>query len=74
MYSFADLAFRHVGLNYQDFVVLDERYMRPAEVDLLVGNPLKAHERLGWKTKTSFEQLVRMMVDADVKLLKEQQR
>jgi GDPmannose 4,6-dehydratase len=72
--EFADLAFSHVGLNYQDFVVLDERYMRPAEVDLLVGNPRKAQEKLGWKPKTSFEELVRTMVDADLKLLKEQQR
>jgi len=64
-----ELAFGHVGLNYQDHVVIDERFFRPAEVDLLVGDPTKAREVLGWKPRTSFAELVRMMVDADLDLL-----
>ncbi len=72
--EFAQLAFGYVDLNYEDFLVQDERFMRPAEVDLLVGNPAKAHEVLGWKPKTRFEDLVRIMVEADLNLLKEQYR
>jgi GDPmannose 4,6-dehydratase len=64
-----ELAFGHVGLNYEDHVVIDERFFRPAEVDLLVGDPSKAREQLGWKPRTSFAELVRMMVDADLDLL-----
>jgi GDPmannose 4,6-dehydratase len=67
---FCELAFGHVGLDYRDYVALDERFMRPAEVDLLVGDPSSAREVLGWQPETSFEELVRMMVDADVALLK----
>src|SRR5215213_7795095 len=69
---FCELAFGHVGLDYHDYVVLDERFMRPAEVDLLVGDPSNAREVLGWRPETSFENLVRMMVEADVALLKVQ--
>jgi GDPmannose 4,6-dehydratase len=72
--EFCELAFGHVGLDYRDYVVLDERFMRPAEVDLLIGDPSKAVEQLGWKPRTSFPDLVRMMVEADLQLLKEQQR
>jgi GDPmannose 4,6-dehydratase len=64
-----ELAFGHAGLNYEDHVVIDERFFRPAEVDLLVGDPTKARTELGWKPKTSFAELVRMMVDADLDLL-----
>jgi len=64
--EFADVAFRHLGLDYQEFVVQDPAFMRPAEVDLLVGNPRKAKERLGWETETSFEELVNLMVQAEV--------
>ena len=64
-----ELAFGHVGLDFQDHVVQDERYFRPAEVDLLVGDASKAREVLGWEPRTSFPDLVRMMVDADVELL-----
>ncbi|PLS77502.1 MAG: GDP-mannose 4,6-dehydratase [Chloroflexi bacterium] len=71
---FCELAFGHVGLNYQDYVVVDERFYRPAEVDLLVGDPAKAKAKLGWEPETSFEQLVAMMVDADMALLKQQMR
>ncbi|NTU79300.1 MAG: GDP-mannose 4,6-dehydratase [Chloroflexales bacterium] len=72
--EFCEVAFGHVGLDYSNYVVIDERYMRPAEVDLLIGDPAKACEVLGWAPKTSFPDLVRMMVDADVQLLKEQYR
>jgi GDPmannose 4,6-dehydratase len=71
---FCEVAFGHVGLDYRDYVVQDERFMRPAEVDLLVGDPAKAREKLGWQPETSFENLVVMMVEADLKLLREQMR
>jgi len=69
---FCELAFGHVGLDYRDYVVLDERFMRPAEVDLLVGDSSSARAVLGWQPETSFENLVRMMVEADVALLRGQ--
>lgn len=59
-------AFTRVGLNWEDYVELDPRYLRPAEVDLLIGDPSKARQRLGWQAKTSFDELVRIMVDADL--------
>jgi GDPmannose 4,6-dehydratase len=64
-----DLAFAHAGLDPDDHVVLDPAYVRPAEVDLLVGDPAKARERLGWSPEVSFEDLVAMMVDADIERL-----
>jgi GDPmannose 4,6-dehydratase len=67
--EFCEIAFGHVGLNYEDHVVMDERFMRPAEVDLLIGDPAKAEKVLGWKRKTSFQDLVTMMVDADLAFL-----
>lgn len=67
--EFLDVAFGHVNLDWHDYVVQDERFMRPAEVDLLVGDPSKAGQQLGWEPAVSFEQLVKMMVDADIKLL-----
>ena len=67
--EFCDLAFKHVGLSYQDHVVVDERFFRPAEVDLLVGDYSKALKVLNWKPSTTFEDLVEMMVDADMALL-----
>jgi GDPmannose 4,6-dehydratase len=67
-----ELAFGHVGLDYHDYVVQDERFYRPAEVDLLIGDPTKAGKVLGWKPETSFEELVRMMVEADLALLRGQ--
>jgi GDPmannose 4,6-dehydratase len=72
--EFCELAFGHVGLDYREYVVQDERYMRPAEVDLLIGDPAKARSVLGWQPRVSFPELVRMMVDADIQLLKEQNR
>ena len=65
----AEVAFSHVGLDYRNHVVQDERFMRPAEVDLLIGNPDKAKRVLGWQPQVNFEELVRMMVDADLKTL-----
>jgi GDPmannose 4,6-dehydratase len=64
--DFCSLAFRHVGLDYEKYVVTDKKFERPAEVDVLVGNPAKAKAVLGWKPKTSLEELVAMMVDADL--------
>jgi GDPmannose 4,6-dehydratase len=61
-----DTAFKHVGLDYHDYVKQDPRFFRPAEVDLLVADPSKAREKLGWEPETSFGQLVAMMVDADL--------
>lgn len=67
--EFCEIAFDHVGLHWEDHVVLDERFMRPAEVDLLVADPTKANEVLGWKPEVGFEGLVQMMVEADLDLL-----
>ena len=64
------LAFGHVGLDWEDHVVIDEKFYRPAEVDLLIGDATKAEEKLGWKPQTSFAELVAMMVDADLALLR----
>jgi GDPmannose 4,6-dehydratase len=59
-------AFEHVGLDWRDHVVVDERFLRPAEVDLLVGDAARARDRLGWKPRVGFRELVGMMVDADL--------
>ena len=67
--DFCEVAFGHAGLNWEEHVVVDETFFRPAEVDLLVGDATKADEMLGWKPETSFESLVTMMVDADIDLL-----
>jgi GDPmannose 4,6-dehydratase len=67
-------AFSYVDLDWEKYVVMDQKLIRPAEVDSLVGNPAKAKKKLGWKPEVSFKQLVEMMVDADIKLLKEQKR
>jgi len=61
------IAFRHLGLNYEDYVITDPQFFRPAEVDVLLGNPAKAKEKLGWASRTSLEQLITMMVDADMR-------
>jgi GDPmannose 4,6-dehydratase len=65
--QFCELAFSHVGLNYQDYVKIDPRFYRPAEVEVLLGNPDKAERLLGWKAKTPLAELVAMMVDADLR-------
>ena len=72
--EFAELAFNQVGLNYQDFVVQDPAFMRPAEVEQLVGNPTKAKQKLGWETQTAFEELVSIMVEAELKCAKNDER
>ena len=64
--EFAAVAFDHVGLNWKKYVKVDKEFYRPAEVNLLLGNPGKARRILGWKPRVSFDQLVRMMVDADL--------
>jgi GDPmannose 4,6-dehydratase len=67
--EFAELAFSYLGLDYREFVVQDPIYMRPAEVEHLVGYPEKARTQLGWSIETSFEDLVRIMVDAEIRNL-----
>lgn len=69
-----DVAFSCVDLDWKNYVVQDERFMRPAEVDLLVGDPGKAGAKLGWEPEVTFEQLIQMMVEADMKLLKAENR
>jgi GDPmannose 4,6-dehydratase len=65
-----EVAFQHVGLDYRDHLVIDEKFFRPAEVDLLVGDPSKAAQVLGWKPSVSFKGLVEMMVEADLEALR----
>jgi GDPmannose 4,6-dehydratase len=72
--EFLEVAFGRVNLDWQDFVVTDERFMRPAEVDLLLGDPAKAERTFGWKPRVTFRQLTEMMVDADVDLAKRELR
>jgi GDPmannose 4,6-dehydratase len=67
-----ETAFSYLNLDYKDFVVTDERFIRPAEVDLLIGDSSKAKEKLGWKPAVNFENLVKMMVDADMESLKKE--
>jgi GDPmannose 4,6-dehydratase len=69
--EFLEHAFSHAGLNWQKHVEIDPRYYRPAEVDLLIGDYTKARIKLGWRPKTRFEDLVKLMVDADIKLLQD---
>jgi len=67
--EFVEEAFGHVGLEWEKFVKYDARYERPAEVDLLIGDPAKAKRELGWEPKVRFKELVQIMVDADVEML-----
>ena len=69
-----EVAFVHVGLDWQKHVVCDPRYQRPAEVDLLLADPAKARSELGWKPRVGFGDLVRMMVDADLERLETRPR
>ncbi|MCW5887315.1 MAG: GDP-mannose 4,6-dehydratase [Anaerolineales bacterium] len=69
-----ELAFARVGLDYKDFVTSDESLFRPAEVDLLIADPTKAKQTLGWQPKVDFETLVHMMVDADMERVAQQKR
>jgi len=68
--EFVELAFDHVGLKWRDYVIIDKKFYRPAEVHLLKGDYDKAFRKLGWKPKVDFEQLVKMMVDADLRKIK----
>ncbi len=65
-----EVAFSYVGLDYREFVVQDPRYFRPVDVDILLADPTKAKTKLGWQPKVSFEELIHMMVDADLERLK----
>jgi GDPmannose 4,6-dehydratase len=67
--EFLDIAFGYVNLDWQDYVAFDPRYLRPAEVDLLIGDPAKAKQKLGWQPSVTFEGLVKLMVDADLAAL-----
>ncbi|HWP45752.1 MAG TPA: GDP-mannose 4,6-dehydratase [Candidatus Limnocylindrales bacterium] len=67
--EFVEIAFDHVGLDWKKYVVVDPKFIRPAEVDFLQGNAQKAKQELGWEPTVSFEELVKMMVDADLELL-----
>lgn len=66
------VAFSYVGLSYEDYVVVDEKFYRPAEVDLLIGDPTKAHAKLGWEPSVTFEELVHLMVEADLEVLSDE--
>lgn len=70
--EFLEESFNHAGLNWEDFVKIDEKYFRPAEVDLLIGDASKAREKFGWTAKVGFKELVRIMVEADIDLLDRQ--
>jgi len=72
--EFCEIAFSHADLDWSEYVVIDERFFRPAEVDLLVGDSERARTELGWEPQTSFQELVRMMVDADLDVVARQQR
>jgi GDPmannose 4,6-dehydratase len=67
--QFVEVAFKKANLNWEDHVKLDKRYLRPSEVDSLVGDASKAEKILGWKAKTNWKKLAELMVDADIKLL-----
>ena len=69
--QFLEIAFGHVNLNWEDFVKQDPKYMRPAEVDQLIGDSSKAKKVLGWEPTVEFDELVKMMVDADIKRIRE---
>lgn len=69
--DFLEEAFSYKGLKWQDYVIIDEKYFRPAEVDLLIGDYSKAKKKLGWEPKVKFKELVKMMVDADYVLKNE---
>ena len=70
--EFLEVAFGHAGLDWKKHVEIDPRYYRPAEVDLLIGDPAKARKKLGWTPKVTFAELAKLMVDADMKTLQDQ--
>ena len=67
--DFAEIAFKHAGLNWQDHVEIDKKYQRPTEVDALIGDPSKAKKELGWVAQTKWDDLAKLMVDADLKAI-----
>ena len=67
--DFAEAAFAHAGMNWKDHVETDQKYIRPTEVDALIGDPSKAEKALGWKAKTHWKELAQIMVDADIEAL-----
>lgn len=71
MREFREAVFGHVDLDWEKLVEVDPHYYRPTEVDYLLGDPFRAAEKLNWRSKTSFEDLVRTMVDGDIELLRE---
>jgi len=71
--EFLEEAFGHAGLDWKEYVEFDEKYLRPAEVDLLIGDYSKANKKLGWEPKTKFKDLVKIMVDADIEALSKKQ-
>ena len=70
MREFLDEAFGYLNLDWKDYVAIDPRYERPSEVELLIGDASRAKKVLGWEAKTKFQELARLMVDADLQLLK----
>ena len=70
--EFCQVAFEYVDLDWQQYVVVDEKFFRPAEVNQLLGNAAKAREKLGWEPQISFEEMVHEMVDTDMKLVARQ--
>ena len=72
--EFLELAFARAGLDWREHVKIDQRYFRPAEVDLLLSDPTKAREKLGWAPKVSFPELVARMVDSDLELAAREKR
>ena len=72
--EFLEESFGYLGLDWKQYVEIDPRYFRPAEVDLLLGDPTKARTVLGWEPKVSFKELVKIMVDSDMKLAEREQR
>ena len=69
-----EAAFSHAGLDYREFIEIDPRYYRPTEVDFLLGDPSKAARQLGWKPRTSFKELIRIMMDSDLELAEREKR
>ena len=70
--EFAEKVFKKLGLDYEEYVAIDQRYFRPTEVDVLLGDSTKAQKKLGWKAKATFDQLIDMMVEADLELAKKE--
>jgi GDPmannose 4,6-dehydratase len=66
------IAFEHVGLNWKDYVKIDQRFVRPAEVDLLIGDASKAKEKLGWEPRVSFSEMIKMMIENDLRMVQEE--